>query len=313
MYYFNLIVVILLNFFLFSEVSVIMTLTLVYHNEMSEYCRRQVVPSVFVSRQLTTANSHILHFSKLELPYTCYISIRTESGNNLILVTEVLSNHDLINTCSKNPNQLIVYELGETFGGYWGPLPNDLIRQEYPDTNKYYTLKTTSSTTDDDFITLEVPLVNVSGSFIPGESVENENIDSADLFELLYDVTPWPSVKYDTSILPLVQFSINRQKTTVLWNPNGKPPLQSYLPLTPDVRYTFSTSQKYEINIYLFILSNDNLHDRVALRDIQQFSGPILYNICDSKEAGGRSVFLFNASRIVLFIGNFSVSFSIIN
>lgn len=40
-----------------------------------------------------------------------------------------------------------------------------------------------------------------------------------------------------------------------------------------------------------------------------KFSGPILYNICDSQDVAGRGVFLFNASRIVLFINNFSVSF----
>lgn len=48
----------------------------VYQVDLSEHCRRRVMPSVFLGRHVVEANSQILHFSQLDVPYSCYISIR---------------------------------------------------------------------------------------------------------------------------------------------------------------------------------------------------------------------------------------------
>lgn len=51
----------------------------VYQKDMSEHCKRRVVPSVFLGRHVIEAHSQILHFSRMELPYSCFISIRCVS------------------------------------------------------------------------------------------------------------------------------------------------------------------------------------------------------------------------------------------
>lgn len=48
----------------------------VYQKDMSEYCRRQVIPAVFLGKKVVDANSQILHFSRLVMPYSCFITVR---------------------------------------------------------------------------------------------------------------------------------------------------------------------------------------------------------------------------------------------
>ncbi|XP_052753693.1 uncharacterized protein LOC113522983 [Galleria mellonella] len=252
----------------------------VYQKDMSEYCRRRVVPSVFLGRHVVDAYSQILHFSKMELPYSCSISIRTESGSNIILVVQLLSDDSLINSCAENSNQFLVYEMGETYSGYWGPLPETIMNPK-PAGIKLYTLKTTQATvtepsTEEDttsektydmpskvpsdntndelqYITVEIPLVNVSGQLVPGDppvqKVSNEDED----FDLILDVTPRSGVRYETSILPLVQFAIKKQKSGRRGDvQDSVPPYQlEYGVFTPDYRLTYpywsgkSTKRRY--------------------------------------------------------------------
>lgn len=48
----------------------------VHQKDISEQCLRRVVPSVFLGKHVVDANSQILHFSRLQLPYSCSISVR---------------------------------------------------------------------------------------------------------------------------------------------------------------------------------------------------------------------------------------------
>ncbi|XP_059049317.1 uncharacterized protein LOC131844440 isoform X2 [Achroia grisella] len=190
----------------------------VYQKDISEHCRRRVVPSVFLGRHVVGAYSQILHFSKLELPYSCSISVRTESGSSIILVIQLLSDDSLTSSCTENSNQLLVYEMGETFGGYWGPLP-DTYMSPKPTGIQLYTLKTTQSTVTktstqekttsekpceilteklkvkendeiSEYITVEIPLVNVSGELVPGDPPLLKSVDEVENFDLIFDVTP---------------------------------------------------------------------------------------------------------------------------
>ncbi|XP_045503179.1 uncharacterized protein LOC123700097, partial [Colias croceus] len=214
----------------------------VHQKDMSEYCRRRVVPSVFLGKHVVEANSQILHFSQLEMPYSCSISVRTEFGNNIILVVQLLSERSLAKSCLVNNNQLLIYELGETFGGYWGVIPDTMIKLQPQNYTKYYTLKTTPETekttvtdyeyeyddqetdsmkplfsrttdvkTEEDFIRIDVPLVNITGNLGLDEISSHRRLDTDEFFDLIYDVTPRNGVSYDTSIIPLVQFSIKKQ------------------------------------------------------------------------------------------------------
>lgn len=72
---------------------------------------------------------------------------RTESGSNIILVIQLMSDKSLIDACRESRNQLLVYEIGETFGGYWGPLPDNVMQPVATMVDHPYTLKTTQSTT----------------------------------------------------------------------------------------------------------------------------------------------------------------------
>ncbi|XP_052747549.1 uncharacterized protein LOC128199935 [Bicyclus anynana] len=206
--------------------------------DMSEYCRRRVAPSVFLGKQVMEAHSHIMHFSQLEVPYSCTLSVRAESGNDIILVIQLISELDLMESCTQNADQLVVYEFGETFGGYWGHLPDRMMKKATKNHSRFYTVKTTESTsittteqTTDyitdatqivlthkasvdtdrpkDFIRMEVPLVNVSGNFQLGSPLQTGDVE--DMFDFIYDVTPKNGVEYETSVLPLVQFSIKKQ------------------------------------------------------------------------------------------------------
>lgn len=44
-----------------------------------------------------------------------------------MLVVQLVSEESLAAACSPTANQLLVYEMGETFGGYWGPLPDSVL------------------------------------------------------------------------------------------------------------------------------------------------------------------------------------------
>lgn len=74
-------------------------------------------------------------------------SCRAETGYNIILIIHLLSASTLQEACSQNEDQLIVYELGETFGGYWGHLPDTMMMKKASSNyTKFYTIKTTQST-----------------------------------------------------------------------------------------------------------------------------------------------------------------------
>ncbi|XP_045542563.1 uncharacterized protein LOC106712223 [Papilio machaon] len=212
-----------------------------HHRDVSEYCRRRALPSVFLGRHVLDANSEVLHFSRLELPYSCSISVRAESGSNIILVIQYVSASTLLRSCTEDNHQLIVYEIGETFGGYWGPLPDSIMRQEMKNFTQFYTLRTTKPTTTvdsssdseeeyeaettsvtstaterklvegSDYIEIELPLVNVSGN-IPLNRLD----DVDEVLELINDVTPREGADYDTSILPLLQFSMVTSEDSTL-------------------------------------------------------------------------------------------------
>ncbi|KPJ13550.1 hypothetical protein RR48_10734 [Papilio machaon] len=212
-----------------------------HHRDVSEYCRRRALPSVFLGRHVLDANSEVLHFSRLELPYSCSISVRAESGSNIILVIQYVSASTLLRSCTEDNHQLIVYEIGETFGGYWGPLPDSIMRQEMKNFTQFYTLRTTKPTTTvdsssdseeeyeaettsvtstaterklvegSDYIEIELPLVNVSGN-IPLNRLD----DVDEVLELINDVTPREGADYDTTILPLLQFSMVTSEDSTL-------------------------------------------------------------------------------------------------
>ncbi|XP_045530092.1 uncharacterized protein LOC123717887 isoform X2 [Pieris brassicae] len=212
------------------------------------------------------ANSEILHFSRLQLPYSCSISVRTEFGNNIILVIQIVSELSIAKSCGPNHNQLHIYELGETFGGYWGAFPDDIFNVKPENYTKFYTLKTTPKTvetspvyteeeteettqtiyhkqktsTQRDFVRFEVPLLNVSGDF-GFDEVANKNQDMEELLDLIYDVAPRNRGTYDTSVYPLVEFSIEKQEKQ---NDGRRYNLVYGSEYTPDSRITFSTLHK---------------------------------------------------------------------
>ncbi|CAH4030844.1 unnamed protein product [Pieris brassicae] len=224
-------------FAFFLEINSIAVRKFVHQKDISEHCRRRVVPSVFLGKHVMDANSEILHFSRLQLPYSCSISVRTEFGNNIILVIQIVSELSIAKSCGPNHNQLHIYELGETFGGYWGAFPDDIFNVKPENYTKFYTLKTTPKTvetspvyteeeteettqtiyhkqktsTQRDFVRFEVPLLNVSGDF-GFDEVANKNQDMEELLDLIYDVAPRNRGTYDTSVYPLVEFSIEKQE-----------------------------------------------------------------------------------------------------
>ncbi|CAG5018255.1 unnamed protein product [Parnassius apollo] len=400
----------------------------IHLKDASEYCRRHVLPSVFLGRHVLDTNSHVLHFSRLDLPYSCSISVRAESGSNIILVIKSVSGKSLMNSCTKNHHQLLVYEIGETFGGYWAALPDSVMRQEVNNFTELYTLKATKPTTttmdyssenenDDtfepltekvkltentnsatngDYIRVEVPLVNVSGKFSIDE-FQPQNID--EIFDINNDLTPREGVIYDTSILPIVQFSISAPKGSLhneittedmkfilgyrsgIYTPDSRTKIvtgsmvnheswenivqaapvmaillnktlpedntesadntfRKELNSTVKVGTEYLRKKRYiqplEINnarprvftptrpynssnksvdnlvdmqdiAHLVEMKNDEMDGHVALRYMRNYVGPVLFNICDYKELQTRRVYLFNTSRIVIAISNFTL------
>ncbi|XP_075985545.1 uncharacterized protein LOC142982747 [Anticarsia gemmatalis] len=211
----------------------------VNQKDMSEYCHRHVAPSIFISRQITEANSQVLYFAGRERPYSCFINVRTEIGSNIIVVIQVLNNKDLKETCKNNDNQLVVYEIGETFGSYWGQMPRSVMSYRKRRRDRSYTLKrrtttvptestttspTTVSTTTTtstetprtkttdprEYITVLLPLLNVSAIVVPGIFDEQSSFTTENNFDLLYDVVPRPGTSYDTKTVQLVEFAMKK-------------------------------------------------------------------------------------------------------
>lgn len=50
--------------------------------------------------------------------------------------------------------------------------------------------RVTSGDTEQDFIRIDVPLVNISGDFGLNEISSHNKLNTDDLFDLIYDVTP---------------------------------------------------------------------------------------------------------------------------
>ncbi|KAH9634016.1 hypothetical protein HF086_001218 [Spodoptera exigua] len=197
-HFFKVLMVILV--FVKQEADLALTLRkFVNQKDLSEYCRRRVMPSVFLGRHVVDAYSKILQFSRLELPYSCYISVRTESGSNIILVIQLVSSRNLVESCRESKNQLLVYELGETFGGYWGALPNRVMDMSPKKDEIQYTIKTTQPATttrtkarpNDTYKTKVLPLLQFS--------LENKDIGGA----LRSTVTVEPEIpKYQVQFNP---------------------------------------------------------------------------------------------------------------
>lgn len=72
---------------------------------------------------------------------------RAESGYNIILVVQMPSEAILFEACAMSGEQLVVYDFGETFGGYWGLIPQALVQQPVRNYTQFYTLKTTKPPT----------------------------------------------------------------------------------------------------------------------------------------------------------------------
>ncbi|XP_061712878.1 uncharacterized protein LOC133521802 isoform X4 [Cydia pomonella] len=238
-----------------------------YARDVSEHCkRRDALPSVFLSRRVMDADAQVLHFSRLDVPYSCFTTVRTEPGHSIIMVVELSPGESQEEFCT-NGYQLGVFEYTETFGGYWGPIPDAVLKQDPKDPvyTKQYTLatkpttrviprttestlripKTTSSTSSrptavtQDFITIEVPLVNLSATLVPMETQDQKPFDVDEFFDLFYDVVPRPGQPYKTSILPLVQIAVKEQEG--LRKGDGEPRYEldyAVGPFTPDHRLT---------------------------------------------------------------------------
>ncbi|KAF9795123.1 hypothetical protein SFRURICE_004495 [Spodoptera frugiperda] len=81
-------------------------------------------------------------------------------------------------------------------------------------------------------------------------------------------------------------------------------PVKMEIPTSTPYSDKISNAQEFQ---RLIELQDDEIHDRVALRYLRQYVGPVLFNICDYDEASARHVYLFNSSRLVLAISNFTL------
>ncbi|XP_046974704.1 uncharacterized protein LOC124540973 [Vanessa cardui] len=91
---------------------------------------------------------------------------------------------------------------------------------------------------------MEVPLVNVSGNLQLGGPLRH-TYNAEEIFDFIYDVTPRNGVEYETSIMPLVQFSIRPQNSDNYYD--GTPRYEfdyEIRGLTKDSRLLFSTLNK---------------------------------------------------------------------
>ncbi|XP_037301577.1 uncharacterized protein LOC119191814 [Manduca sexta] len=141
--------------------------------------------------------------------------------------------------------------------------PSSVETEEYDETTETTTETVDSNVTiapDDNakYIKVELPIMNVSGKFIPGEVSRKNVYDIDDSFDSLYDVTPRRGMSYDTSIIPLVQFSL---KNTDVQQKGGEDDYKykmnyNWKPVTPDDRLLLSSrfvkknsyKQKYNAN-----------------------------------------------------------------
>lgn len=45
--------------------------------DMSERCKRRVAPSIFLGKEVMDASSYVMRLSRLEVPYSCSVSVRS--------------------------------------------------------------------------------------------------------------------------------------------------------------------------------------------------------------------------------------------
>ncbi|CAH1643486.1 unnamed protein product [Spodoptera littoralis] len=55
---------------------------------------------------------------------------------------------------------------------------------------------------------VEIPIVNVSFQLVPGRLPPKAIFDTEDSFDKIFDVKPWPNMTYKSTVLPLLQFSL---------------------------------------------------------------------------------------------------------
>ncbi|XP_063545790.1 uncharacterized protein LOC134753780 [Cydia strobilella] len=265
-----------------------------YARDVSEHCkRRDALPSVFLSRMVMDADAQVLHFSRLDVPYSCFTTVRTEPGHNIIMVVELSPGESQQEVCTDG-YQLGVFEYTETFGGYWGPIPDAVLKQdpEDPVYTKQYTLATKLTTLDtprttgstlripkttlsisskpraltQDFITIEVPLVNLSATLVPIETQDQKPFDVDEVFDLFYDVVPRPGQPYKTSILPLVQIAVKKQEGLREGDGERRYELDYAVgPFTPDQRLT--TPARSTTSTHINTNSNSNRWKKKKLQN----------------------------------------------
>ncbi|VVC94118.1 unnamed protein product [Leptidea sinapis] len=131
---------------------------------------------VLASRQCYLSVNLVIKYNRVGL-----FSCRAEFGSNIIIVIQLSSEESLFQSCTKDSDQLLVYELGETFGGYWAVLPDSITDDTDPEYDETTQTVSKDSSPQDvtenyDVIQFEVPIVNVSA---------NRNNDS---WNFIYDV-----------------------------------------------------------------------------------------------------------------------------
>ncbi|XP_064076869.1 uncharacterized protein LOC113392695 [Vanessa tameamea] len=275
----------------------------VHQTDLSELCKRRVMPSIFLGNQVMESSSHVMHFSLLEVPYSCFLSVRAESGYNIILVIELLSENSLAEECANNRDQFIVYELGETFGGYWGSHSDAMMKPLTRNYTKYYTLKTTPSKNTKRIET---------GTMVDHESWDNIVQAAPAMAVVLNKTEPFlNSNKINKTNVEVIsdKKTSKRKKRYIqsLLIENSRPRnLTTKRPVRTDTEPMFRLSDVQDL-ARLVELQDDEIEGRVALRYLRNYVGAVLFNICDFSETKSRQTFLFNASRIVIAVSNFTL------
>ncbi|CAG4922243.1 unnamed protein product [Colias eurytheme] len=143
-----------------------------------------------------------------------------------------------------------------------------------------------------------------SGSLVNHKSFENVVQAAPDIAVLLN--------KYNVESLPKQKDNVTshvRKKRYIkaLEIENARPrnltTLKSMTRTTEKV-YRYSDMQDLA---QLVELEDDEIQGRVALRYLRKYVGSALFNICDYNEPKARQVYLFNSSRIVIAISNFTM------
>lgn len=118
------------------------------------------------------------------------------------------------------------------------------------------------------------------------------------------------NTKHETNVTPLGPKNTERRKKRFIHAipiEHAKPrriPVNHEVPPSTEPVDSVSDAQEFQ---RLIEVQDDEAQDRVALRYLGQYVGPALFNICDFSEATARHVYLFNSSRLVLAIGNFTL------